>query len=113
MLRIKETLEEDPTSDELKEKYDKVLSDTISNVSAKGISIGFSAGILTLFVSLIPVTMRNGDTTSLRWAVGSSAIWWALFTPLQFGFLLRIGNFINRFPKSLIRRKVGLSLEKC
>lgn len=80
VLRIKETLEEDPTSDELKEKYDKVLSDTISNVSAKGISIGFSAGILTLFVSLIPVTMRNGDTTSLRWAVGSSAIWWALFT---------------------------------
>lgn len=79
-MEIKLRLEEEQESIELKEEYDLVLSNTISNLSSKGISIGFTAGILCLFVSLIPVTIRNGDTTSLRWAVGSSAIWWAIFT---------------------------------
>ncbi|KAH9817921.1 autophagy-related protein 22-like protein [Melampsora americana] len=72
-------LEENP-SESLIEEYDVILSHSISNLSAKGISIGFSAGILALFISLIPVTIREGDTTSLRWAVGSSGIWWAIFT---------------------------------
>ncbi|EGG02195.1 uncharacterized protein MELLADRAFT_91511 [Melampsora larici-populina 98AG31] len=82
VIKIKSRLEEEIGSIELnlKEEYEIVLSNTISKVSSNGISIGFTAGILCLFVSLIPVTIRNGDTTSLRWAVGCSAVWWAIFT---------------------------------
>lgn len=71
---------EDDSSEDQKVKYHVLLSNKIADLSAKGISFGYGAGILALFVSLIPVTLRNGDTTSLRWAIGASAIWWAVFT---------------------------------
>ncbi|KAG0139734.1 hypothetical protein CROQUDRAFT_54301 [Cronartium quercuum f. sp. fusiforme G11] len=81
VIRAQEALQlTDEPSDELEDKYHILLSNTISKLSAKGVSLGFGAGIIALIISLIPITIRNGDTNSLRWAIGASAIWWAIFT---------------------------------
>lgn len=61
-------------------EYNSTLSTATSRISALGIAIGYGAGIILLILSLIPVTKLGGSTFSLRLAIGSSGIWWALFS---------------------------------
>lgn len=62
------------------ESYNKAVSRAAASISAKGIAIGYSAGIILLGVAIIPVTMLGGTTYSLRLAISLSGVWWALFT---------------------------------
>ncbi|EJD38369.1 hypothetical protein AURDEDRAFT_72243 [Auricularia subglabra TFB-10046 SS5] len=60
--------------------YNRLLSLTTSRISSQGIALGYSAGIVLLLLTLVPVTLMRGSTWSLRVAIGASGIWWALFT---------------------------------
>ncbi|KAH9915558.1 autophagy-type protein 22 [Epithele typhae] len=75
--------EEGTESSELKAakvNHEKILSATISRISSQGIAMGYSAGIIVLILTLIPVTLMKGSTDALRLAIGLSGLWWALFT---------------------------------
>ena len=61
-------------------KYDTVLARAISRISSRGIALGYSAGIILLLLTLIPVTKLHGSTFSLRLAIGLSGIWWFVFS---------------------------------
>jgi UMF1 family MFS transporter len=61
-------------------EYNALLSTTISRISSIGTALGFFSGVSVLALLIIPVTLMGGTTSSLRLAVGVSAIWWALFT---------------------------------
>jgi hypothetical protein len=63
-----------------KQKYSKALSTATSQISSRGIALGYLAGIILLIVALIPVTKLKGSTFSLRLAIGLSGIWWAAFS---------------------------------
>ena len=60
--------------------HDKILSATTSRISSQGIALGYSAGIVMLLLTLIPVRAMKGSTDALRLAVGLSGLWWALFS---------------------------------
>lgn len=60
--------------------YNALLSLTISRISSIGTALGFLSGVSVLALLIIPVTLMGGTTSSLRVAVGVSAIWWAVFT---------------------------------
>ena len=45
-----------------------------------GTALGFLSGVSVLALLIIPVTLMGGTTSSLRLAVGVSALWWAVFT---------------------------------
>jgi len=62
------------------ESYTKAVSRAAASISAKGIAIGYAAGIILLAVAIIPVTVLGGTTFSLRLAISLSGIWWAIFT---------------------------------
>lgn len=47
--------------------------------------MGYASGILALLLLLIPVTLGGGSTTSLRWAVAGSGVWWAVGTVRESG----------------------------
>lgn len=64
----------------LRKEYNTALSRATSRISSQGIAFGYAAGILMLFVALVPVTLLHGTTFSLRLAIGLSGIWWALFS---------------------------------
>lgn len=64
----------------LRAEYNSSLSRATSRISALGIAIGYGAGIILLALSLIPVTKLGGSTFSLRLAIGSSGVWWAVFS---------------------------------
>lgn len=64
----------------LRTQYNATLSRTTSRISSQGIALGYAAGIIMLFVALIPVNLLHGTTFSLRLAIGLSGIWWALFS---------------------------------
>ncbi|KAF7795942.1 hypothetical protein EIP86_007109 [Pleurotus ostreatoroseus] len=64
----------------LRTAYHTALSRATSRISSQGIALGYAAGILMLFVALIPVNLLHGTTFSLRLAIGLSGVWWALFT---------------------------------
>ena len=51
-----------------------------ARISSLGIALGYSAGILLLLITLYPVQHAGGSTTSLRFAIGGSGAWWALFS---------------------------------
>lgn len=77
------SVEEDSPTSPFKlalESYNKAVSRAAASISAKGIAIGYSAGIILLGVAIIPVTMLGGTTYSLRLAISLSGVWWALFT---------------------------------
>ncbi|EJU03963.1 MFS general substrate transporter [Dacryopinax primogenitus] len=57
-----------------------LISRTTARISARGIALGYFAGILALLLLLIPVTLLKGSTFSLRLCVGLSGIWWGVFT---------------------------------
>ncbi|KAF7290592.1 Autophagy-related protein [Mycena indigotica] len=64
----------------LQARYENELSRATSRISSLGVAIGYGAGICLLALALIPVIKLKGTTFSLRLAIGSSGIWWALFT---------------------------------
>lgn len=64
----------------LRTAYNTALSRATSRISSQGIALGYAAGILMLFVALIPVTLLHGTTFALRLAIGLSGAWWALFS---------------------------------
>lgn len=60
--------------------YTSLLSLTTSRISSVGTALGFFSGVSVLALLIVPVTLMGGTTSSLRVAVGVSAIWWAVFT---------------------------------
>ena len=60
--------------------YTSLLSLNISRISSVGTALGFLSGVSVLALLIIPVTLMGGTTSSLRVAVGVSAMWWAIFT---------------------------------
>lgn len=74
---------------DLKKQYDTALSNAVSRISSLGIALGYSAGIVLLILTLIPVTSLHGSTFSLRLAIGLSGIWQvASVSPTLFFFLI-------------------------
>lgn len=61
-------------------RHNAALTLAISRISARGIALGFTSGVVLLTLLTIPVIVLNGSTASLRLAVGISGIWWAVFT---------------------------------
>lgn len=60
--------------------YTSLLSLTTSRISSIGTALGFFSGVSVLALLIVPVTLMGGTTSSLRVAVGVSAIWWGVFT---------------------------------
>jgi MFS transporter, UMF1 family len=56
------------------------LSRATARISSLGIALGYSAGILLLLVTVLPVQRAGGSTDALRFAIGGSGVWWALFS---------------------------------
>ena len=77
------SVQEDSSTSPLKlalESYTKAVSRAAAAISAKGIAIGYAAGIILLGVAIVPVTILGGTTFSLRLAISLSGVWWAIFT---------------------------------
>ena len=56
------------------------LSRATARISSHGIALGYTAGILLLLATLLPVQRAGGSTDALRFAIGGSGAWWALFS---------------------------------
>jgi MFS transporter, UMF1 family len=56
------------------------LSRANARISSLGIALGYAAGILLLLITLVPVQRAGGSTYALRFAIGGSGAWWALFS---------------------------------
>jgi UMF1 family MFS transporter len=56
------------------------LSRATARISSHGIALGYTAGILLLLLTVIPVQRAGGSTDALRFAIGGSGVWWALFS---------------------------------
>jgi len=56
------------------------LSRATARISSLGIALGYTAGILLLLAVLYPVQLAGGSTKALRFAIGGSGAWWALFS---------------------------------
>jgi UMF1 family MFS transporter len=56
------------------------LSRATARISSLGIALGYTAGILLLLVTVLPVQRAGGSTDALRFAIGGSGVWWALFS---------------------------------
>ena len=56
------------------------LSRATARISSLGIALGYAAGILLLLVTVLPVQHAGGSTNALRFAIGASGAWWALFS---------------------------------
>jgi UMF1 family MFS transporter len=69
-----------PNTDTAHAHYHALLSITTSRISSIATALGFLSGVSVLALLIIPVTLMGGTTSSLRLAVGVSAIWWAVFT---------------------------------
>lgn len=60
--------------------YTALLSLTTSRISSTGTALGFFSGVTVLGLLIVPVTLGEGSTASLRLAIGLSGLWWAVFT---------------------------------
>jgi UMF1 family MFS transporter len=56
------------------------LSRETARISSLGIALGYAAGIMLLLADMLPVQRAGGSTDALRFAVGVSGAWWALFS---------------------------------
>ncbi|KAI0260363.1 MFS general substrate transporter [Gloeopeniophorella convolvens] len=56
------------------------LSRATARISSLGIALGYAAGILLLLATVVPVQRAGGSTDALRFAIGGSGAWWALFS---------------------------------
>ncbi|KZV71513.1 MFS general substrate transporter [Peniophora sp. CONT] len=63
-----------------KQDYTTALSRATARISAQGIALGYSAGIILLLLTIIPVSKLGGSTWALRLSIGCSGAWWALFS---------------------------------
>jgi UMF1 family MFS transporter len=63
------------------------LSRATARISSLGIALGYTAGILLLLAVLYPVQLAGGSTKALRFAIGGSGAWWALFSVPALFFL--------------------------
>lgn len=55
-----------------------VLSIAMARLSTRAVAVGYSAGIVLLVITLIPVILLGGSTLALRIAIGMSGVWWAV-----------------------------------
>lgn len=117
------------THEKERREYSRLLSETTSYISARGIAAGYGAGILYMFLSanhcffninifpsipgvivvllsLIPVTILHGSTLALRLAIGASGIWWLAFTIRMF---LSISIYIRLLTSQFIYLKMPLN----
>ncbi|KAF8576741.1 autophagy-type protein 22 [Ramaria rubella] len=62
------------------EAYHAAVARSTSKISSFGIAIGYTAGIVVLISTLVPVTLLHSSTFSLRLAIGMSGIWWGVGT---------------------------------
>ena len=69
-----------PSLKPLLDDYVALLSRTTSRISSTGIALGYFSGIAALIIALVPVIGLKGSTFSLRFAIGLSGAWWAIFT---------------------------------
>ncbi|TRM58260.1 autophagy-related protein 22-like protein [Schizophyllum amplum] len=74
------SIDDEPGQTSKQTRYEAELSRTTSRISSMGIASGYGAGILMLILALIPVTLLEGSTFSLRLAIGLSGVWWAVFS---------------------------------
>ncbi|KAH9989262.1 autophagy-related protein 22-like protein [Russula vinacea] len=56
------------------------LSRATARISSLGIALGYTACILLLLVTVLPVQRAGGSTDALRFATGGSGVWWAVFS---------------------------------
>jgi MFS transporter, UMF1 family len=63
-----------------KQDYTTALSRATARISAQGIALGYSAGIILLLLTIVPVSKLGGSTWALRLSIGCSGAWWALFS---------------------------------
>ncbi|CED83057.1 Major facilitator superfamily domain, general substrate transporter [Phaffia rhodozyma] len=64
----------------LRADYLRTLSIYVSQISLRGIAIGYTGGVLVLIPAFLIVTALDGSTRSLRLAVGLSGALWCLAT---------------------------------
>ncbi|POW09112.1 hypothetical protein PSTT_07016 [Puccinia striiformis] len=62
------------------EHYKTLLSNATADISSNGVALGGVSGIIALCLCLIVIISHDGNTDSLRWAIGFSGIWWAVFS---------------------------------
>ncbi|PLW07655.1 hypothetical protein PCANC_24965 [Puccinia coronata f. sp. avenae] len=74
-----------PTEDD--EHVKALISNATADISSNGVALGCGSGIMALCLSMLWITSHGGSTDSLRWAIGFSGIWWALFS-IPAAFLL-------------------------
>jgi UMF1 family MFS transporter len=67
-----------PTEDD--EHVKTLISNATADISSNGVALGCGSGIMALCLSMLWITSHGGSTDSLRWAIGFSGIWWALFS---------------------------------
>lgn len=60
--------------DKLKQEHEAAISEATSHLSARGVFVGYAAGLTALVFCLIPVTLWEGSTTSLRITIGASSL---------------------------------------
>ncbi|KAK4047976.1 Autophagy protein 22 [Microbotryomycetes sp. JL221] len=62
------------------DEYNTAKGLVTSHFSARAIAAGYAAGISALIFMLVPITLTNGTTWSLRCAIAGSGMLWALGT---------------------------------
>ena len=85
-----------PTTDALRSSLDlsdltvaapPVPSTSLSNISSRGIGIGFLSGVTGLCISLIPVSLAHGSLSALKGVIGAAGVTWLALTMVVWGFL--------------------------
>lgn len=69
-----------PVKSQPEEAYRAAISRSTSRISSFGIALGYTAGVVLLFFTIIPVSLLHSSTFSLRLAIGISGIWWAVMS---------------------------------
>lgn len=84
------------------------LSRATARISSLGIALGYAAGILLLLAVLFPVQHAGGSTKALRFAIGGSGAWWALFSVPALLFLPSASAFQGTSTRSIAEEQEGL-----
>lgn len=61
-------------------KQDMVAARVSTNLSSRGVAIGYLGGVILLLACLIQVFSMKGSTFSLQLSIFEAGIWWLLFT---------------------------------
>ena len=84
------------------------LSRATARISSLGIALGYAAGILLLLAVLFPVQHAGGSTKALRFAIGGSGAWWALFSVPALLLLPSASAFQVTSTRSVAEEQEGL-----